>query len=54
MLGARLGSALVDSGDPDEAERGERILREVIEDQAGTAHNGALPRPGSSSPGGSA
>ncbi|MFC8097646.1 BTAD domain-containing putative transcriptional regulator [Streptomyces sp. NPDC057363] len=43
VLGARLGSALVDSGDPEAAERGERILREVIEDQTGTVHNGALP-----------
>ncbi|CAL9440189.1 hypothetical protein SUDANB15_02210 [Streptomyces sp. enrichment culture] len=43
VLGARLGSALVDSGDPDAAERGERILRGVIEEQAGAAHNGALP-----------
>ncbi|CQR64370.1 BTAD domain-containing putative transcriptional regulator [Streptomyces leeuwenhoekii] len=43
VLGARRGSALVDSGDPDEAERGERILRGVIEEAARTGDHGALP-----------
>ncbi|MFY1676637.1 AfsR/SARP family transcriptional regulator [Streptomyces sp. WMMC905] len=43
VLGARLGSALVDSGDETQAERGESILRDVIERTAGTAHNTALP-----------
>ncbi|NEY35999.1 hypothetical protein GTU99_28225 [Streptomyces sp. PRKS01-65] len=43
VLGARRGSALVDSGDPDEAERGERVLREVIEASVRSGDNDALP-----------
>ncbi|MEG3626386.1 AfsR/SARP family transcriptional regulator [Streptomyces poriticola] len=43
VLGARLGSALVDSGDETEAVRGERILRDVIESVSDARHNGALP-----------
>ena len=39
VLSARLGGALMES---DEAERGERILREVIRESAGT-HNEAMP-----------
>ncbi|MEV6741955.1 BTAD domain-containing putative transcriptional regulator [Streptomyces sp. NPDC051104] len=39
VLGARLGSVLLDAGD---AERGERLLREVLEDHRGVAHD-ALP-----------
>ncbi|MFE2885888.1 BTAD domain-containing putative transcriptional regulator [Streptomyces sp. NPDC059272] len=40
VLGARLGSALVEGG---EAERGERILRDVIEQQAYRTGNEAMP-----------
>ncbi|WP_320775100.1 AfsR/SARP family transcriptional regulator [Streptomyces sp. CRN 30] len=40
VLDARLGSVLADSG---EIERGERVLREVIDRTAGSAHNGAMP-----------
>jgi hypothetical protein len=39
VLGARLGSALLDAG---EAERGERLLREVIEERHGALHD-AMP-----------
>ncbi|MFJ8359846.1 BTAD domain-containing putative transcriptional regulator [Streptomyces sp. NPDC093984] len=39
VLGARLGSVLLDAGD---AERGERLLREVLEDRRGVVHD-ALP-----------
>ncbi|WP_435272181.1 AfsR/SARP family transcriptional regulator [Streptomyces parvulus] len=40
VLDARLGSVLVEAGDPEE---GERILRDVIERTRGTGHNGAMP-----------
>ncbi|MEU0600390.1 AfsR/SARP family transcriptional regulator, partial [Streptomyces sp. NPDC006393] len=40
MLGARLGSALLEAG---QGERGERLLREVIEQQGGAAANEATP-----------
>ncbi|MEW2446631.1 BTAD domain-containing putative transcriptional regulator [Streptomyces parvulus] len=40
VLEARLGSVLVEAGEPEE---GERILRDVIERTRGTGHNGALP-----------
>ncbi|MFI5857191.1 AfsR/SARP family transcriptional regulator [Streptomyces parvulus] len=40
VLDARLGSVLVEAGEPEE---GERILRDVIERTRGTGHNGALP-----------
>ncbi|MET9357216.1 BTAD domain-containing putative transcriptional regulator [Streptomyces sp. NPDC006617] len=40
ILDARLGSVLLEAGD---TERGERVLRGVIERTAGTGHNGAMP-----------
>ncbi|WP_437027048.1 AfsR/SARP family transcriptional regulator [Streptomyces sp. enrichment culture] len=40
VLQARLGSVLLEAGDP---ERGERVLREVIDRTAGAGHNGAMP-----------
>ncbi|MFI6461775.1 AfsR/SARP family transcriptional regulator [Streptomyces sp. NPDC050538] len=40
VLGARLGSVLVEGG---EAERGERILREVVENQPSRGGNEAMP-----------
>ncbi|MGW0816809.1 BTAD domain-containing putative transcriptional regulator [Streptomyces viridiviolaceus] len=40
VLGARLGSALLEAG---QTERGERILREVIDRSEGGVHNGAMP-----------
>ncbi|MGW5969009.1 BTAD domain-containing putative transcriptional regulator [Streptomyces sp. NPDC055186] len=42
VLTARLGSALLEAGDEEEVERGERLLREVI-DLPGDGHNEALP-----------
>ncbi|MGW8743043.1 AfsR/SARP family transcriptional regulator [Streptomyces sp. NPDC055794] len=40
VLASRLGSVLLESGD---GEEGERILRDVIERNRGTGHNGAMP-----------
>ncbi|MFF0682401.1 BTAD domain-containing putative transcriptional regulator [Streptomyces tendae] len=40
ILDARLGSVLLEAGD---TERGERVLREVLDRTAGTGHNGAMP-----------
>ncbi|MBQ0830083.1 BTAD domain-containing putative transcriptional regulator [Streptomyces tagetis] len=40
VLGARLGSALLEAGDGDE---GERVLRDVIDQARGMLHNGAMP-----------
>ncbi|WP_420918856.1 ATP-binding protein, partial [Streptomyces coelicoflavus] len=40
VLDARLGSVLLEAGD---TERGERVLRGVIDRTAGTGHNGAMP-----------
>ncbi|MEV5544973.1 BTAD domain-containing putative transcriptional regulator [Streptomyces sp. NPDC052309] len=40
VLGARLGSVLLEAG---QTERGERILREVIDRSDGSGHNGAMP-----------
>ncbi|MFE0478767.1 ATP-binding protein, partial [Streptomyces tendae] len=40
ILDARLGSVLLEAGD---TERGERVLRGVIDRTAGTGHNGAMP-----------
>ncbi|WP_121716364.1 BTAD domain-containing putative transcriptional regulator [Streptomyces sp. E5N91] len=40
ILDARLGSVLLEAGD---TERGERVLRDVIDRTAGTGHNGAMP-----------
>ncbi|WP_254405057.1 AfsR/SARP family transcriptional regulator, partial [Streptomyces sp. AC627_RSS907] len=40
ILDARRGSALLEAG---EAERGERVLREVLERTQGSSHNGAMP-----------
>ncbi|MER7774207.1 BTAD domain-containing putative transcriptional regulator [Streptomyces sp. NPDC096191] len=40
VLDARLGSVLLEAGDEEE---GERILRDVIERNRGTGHNGAMP-----------
>ncbi|MEU0412590.1 BTAD domain-containing putative transcriptional regulator [Streptomyces griseorubiginosus] len=42
VLNARLGSALLETGEPGAAERGERLLREVIADQDGV-RNEAMP-----------
>ncbi len=42
VLNARLGSALLETGEPGAAERGELLLREVIADQDG-ARNEAMP-----------
>ncbi|WP_455567359.1 AfsR/SARP family transcriptional regulator [Streptomyces coelicoflavus] len=40
ILDARLGSVLLEAGD---TERGERVLRDVIDRTVGTGHNGAMP-----------
>ncbi|MET8668548.1 BTAD domain-containing putative transcriptional regulator [Streptomyces tendae] len=40
ILDARLGSVLLEAGD---TERGEQVLREVLDRTAGTGHNGAMP-----------
>ncbi|WP_229892635.1 AfsR/SARP family transcriptional regulator [Streptomyces tendae] len=40
ILDARLGRVLLEAGD---TERGERVLREVLDRTAGTGHNGAMP-----------
>ncbi|MFH8974043.1 AfsR/SARP family transcriptional regulator [Streptomyces sp. NPDC017890] len=40
VLGARLGSVLLEAGDTEE---GERLLRDVIDRSAGTGHNAAMP-----------
>ncbi|WP_241965382.1 AfsR/SARP family transcriptional regulator [Streptomyces sp. MH60] len=40
ILDARLGSVLLEAGD---TERGERVLRGVLDRTAGTGHNGAMP-----------
>ncbi|CAL9406763.1 hypothetical protein SUDANB58_01560 [Streptomyces sp. enrichment culture] len=40
VLGARLGSALLEAG---EGERGERVLREVIDRSDGSPYSGAMP-----------
>ncbi|MEV0691872.1 BTAD domain-containing putative transcriptional regulator [Streptomyces sp. NPDC050388] len=42
VLTTRLGSALLEAGDEEEEERGERLLREVI-DLPGDGHNEAMP-----------
>ncbi|MFF7758924.1 BTAD domain-containing putative transcriptional regulator [Streptomyces griseorubiginosus] len=42
VLNARLGSTLLETGEPGAAERGEQLLREVIADQDG-ARNEAMP-----------
>ncbi|MEZ7004169.1 BTAD domain-containing putative transcriptional regulator [Streptomyces sp. AD55] len=40
VLGARLGSALLEAG---RGEEGERVLRDVVEQARGMIHNGAMP-----------